>query len=97
MIGIAGIFSLIHSGSNQRPQNREHEKQRYHTLYSAYQALGETGIDEVSYETENGTATLSIPVEEKRVFYGRKVLDNASTCEFEENQRYLTKFADEVE
>ena len=65
--------------------------------YSAYQALGETGIDEVSYETENGTATLSIPVEEKRVFYGRKVLDNASTCEFEENQRYLTKFADEVE
>ena len=62
---------------------------RDHTLYDAYRALGETGIDEVSYETENGTATLSIPVEEK--------LDNASTCEFEENQRYLTKFADEVE
>ena len=70
---------------------------RDHTLYDAYRALGETGIDEVSYETENGTATLSLPVEKKRVFYGRKVLDNASTCEFEENQRYLTKFADEVE
>lgn len=70
---------------------------RDHTLYGAYRALGETGIDEVSYETENGTATLSIPVEKKRVFYGRRVLDNASTCEFEENQRYLMKFADEVE
>ena len=70
---------------------------RDHTLYRAYRALGGTGIDEVSYETENGTATLSLPVEKKRVLYGRKVFDNASTCEFEENQRYLTKFADEVE
>ena len=41
--------------------------------------------------------TLEIPVNEQRVLYGRRVLDNASTCKFEKNQRYLTKFADEVE
>ena len=68
-----------------------------HTLYSAYRALDETGIDKVSYKTEDGMVTLEIPVNEQRVLHGRKVLDNASTCKFEKNQRYLTKFADEVE
>ena len=40
---------------------------RDHTLYSAYQALGETGIDEVSYETGARCLTMRVPANLRRI------------------------------